>query len=91
MRGSFLRKTSGVSSMKIEAVLYELKTLQTAAIDLTQDERQALREAIPIIKRCEKYRKALLEIDSKLYDPKTDDAAHMAQRIIAEAFDCEDM
>lgn len=82
--------------MTTEEICWELKTIDMS--ELAPKEERAIHEAIPILKRCEKYRKALQSIDAALfvggasdyYETRNAEAMIAARKIIAEAFDYEE-
>jgi len=77
--------------MKLDEILHELLTLEKADHKwLTGSECEALRESIPILKRCEKYRKALLEIRANYPDMPKSPLGCTITEIIERAFDCEE-
>ncbi len=73
--------------MKIDEIVYELTTIGRS--ELSPFEDNALREAIPILTRCEKYRKSLEKIEALVHGD-TNETGLKIQRLIIQTFDCEE-
>ena len=74
--------------MKLEEIIHELKTLSDfgPGCETSEKEVEAMRAAIPILKRCEKYKKALEKISNEICPDSEPNSVVIAMA----ALDCEE-